>query len=217
VFGIFDQSGNLASYSKYLVATLILIVTVTLEMFLVIVWGALFVNDDRFALMPLGLPIATVRVFLILLVILVILLFTLLPDQWGSNKAVVLLFGLLSTIIGFYFGNRASAEYGGAVAEPVKLTLDDASRKVSKGTNPTSLKGSLEATYKTRIGTSATVVAMLVDSAGLPIGAPLSAVADSEGKVEFTLNPTNIPEGSYILRVMSPAGIRSDDRITVGP
>ena len=214
VFGIFDPSGNLASYSKYLVATLILIVTVTLEMFLVIMWGALFVNDEANVKNPLGLPIATVRVFLILLVILVIILFTLLPDQWGSNKAVVLLFGLLSTIIGFYFGNRASAEVGAADVRPVRLALDAASKAVKSGTVAV-LKASLQAGYKTRIGASPTVVATLLDPTGVPTTVQLWAITDSEGRLEFKLDTNALAEGSYLVHVLSPFGVQSEDRISV--
>src|SRR5437867_5393324 len=79
-FGIFDPAQNVSSYAKYLVAALIGTIAAILEMFLVILYAAFFVNDPRFSQNPLGLPVGTVRVLLFGVVVLIILVLSALPD-----------------------------------------------------------------------------------------------------------------------------------------
>lgn len=208
-------------YSTYLTIIVIWIVTGLLEMFLVILYAAFFVNDPKNANLPLGLPVATVRVFLIVVVVLTIILFALWPDLWGSNKAVVLLFGLLSTVIGFYFGSRATADATDTSVTPVKLTLDPDSKKPNPDTKPFTLKGSLASNYATVLGTNPPQLnSVIQDAAGDDIANGDSVgVIDSDGKVEFAFKG-GLPlaySTSYLLHIEYPPMVKCDDRFVTTP
>ena len=222
-FGVFDtnQSGGLPLYAKFLIATIILITGSVLEMFLIILYAAFFVNDPANNGLPMGLPPATVRVFLVGIIVLVILVFAMLPNLWGDNKAVVLLFGLLSTVVGFYFGSRAVADAlsTDSAPTPVRLQLEDASKTQSKAALQP-LSGTLDANFQEALGlTSPSIYAALLDSSGGPQGKESIAVADRTGKVIFDFDAAlqTAPEGSYIMRVMSPPSVVCDERISLTP
>ena len=93
----------------FFIGTLIFLVGAILETALLLIYGAFYVNSAAVKGQPLGLPEGSVRVFILILVVLTLLSFALLPNDWGDNKAVVFLFGMLSTVVGFYYGSRASA------------------------------------------------------------------------------------------------------------
>jgi hypothetical protein len=218
--GAFDSGGTLQIYAKYLVATIILVAAGVLEMFLIILYAAFFVNDPVNAQSALGLPPATVRVFLVAIIVLIVFVFAILPDIWGSNKAVVLLFGLLSTVVGFYFGSRAVTDaISGAAPTTVQLTLD----KDSKSQQHADIKpitGTLADNFRDTLGgTSPTIVAVLISNSGVPVNdSQRVSVADRTGKVEFDFRDVlqaAAPPASYILRVLSPAAVVCDERITL--
>jgi hypothetical protein len=109
--GIFDPSlSSTARPNLFLMGTLIFILSSIIETSLLLVYGAFYVNSRRHADEPLGLPPGTVRIFILILVTFVLIVFAMLPSAWGDNKAVVLLFGLLSSVVGFYFGSGAFQE-----------------------------------------------------------------------------------------------------------
>jgi hypothetical protein len=109
-FGAFDPA--LGATGPLAVGLLVLIIGALIEMALIVWYGSFYLGDSRSAY-PLSLPLGTIRVLVIIMVIFVLLVFALLPTQWGENKAVLFLFGLLSTVVGFYFGSST----GGRSAE----------------------------------------------------------------------------------------------------
>lgn len=106
--GAFDQA--LGDGRRFAVGVLVLLVGAIIETVLLLAYGAFYVNDPQNKSNPLGLPTTTVRVFLLVFIILALLIFALLPEAWGENKAVTFLLGSVSTIVGFYFGSRGSAQ-----------------------------------------------------------------------------------------------------------
>lgn len=87
---------------------LLLVVAAAIEIALIVWYGSFYLGSSRS--FPLSLPLGTVRVLIILMVLLTLLIFALLPASWGENKAVVSLFSLLATVVGFYFGSATSTE-----------------------------------------------------------------------------------------------------------
>jgi hypothetical protein len=80
-------------------------------------------------------------VFVLIIVVLTLLIFALLPEQWGNNKSVSFLFGLFSTVIGFYFGTRADEEQGNvangnAPATDNEANTTDSSNSTGNQANP---------------------------------------------------------------------------------
>jgi hypothetical protein len=219
-FGAFDtnQSGQLSTYSRYLIAAVIMVIGLILEIFLIIFYAALFVYDPDNVRQPLGLPPATVRVFLISLIVMIIVIFAFLPDFWGNNKAVVLLFGLLSTIIGFYFGSRAG-EGGPSTTPTIHLQVDPTTTTFRVGDRPKIIRGTLGAGWQSVVGTPPTpVTTVLLDNAGGPVGRGAHvALPDSDGKAEFDYTDSLDVPGSYVLRVVSPPSVVCDQRINVSP
>jgi hypothetical protein len=229
-FGVFDltSSANLSAFTKFLVAIIVLIAAAIIEMLLMTLYAAFFVNDPMNAQLSLGLPPATVRVVLVGLIVLVILVFSLLPEVWGGNRAVVLLFGLLSTVIGFYFGSRSAADSQTGGVTPVRFTLGGATTTQTFG-QARPVSGTLDANFQSTLGSGQiNIVAILLKSSGLPLpDSRAMAVVDRNGKVEFDFSkvigrlpavpiPAPAPEaGSYILRVQSPSIVQCDERITL--
>lgn len=198
-----------------------MVITIILEIFLIILYAIFFVNDEVNKNLPLGLPQATVRVFLVSIIVLVILIFAPLPDQWGGNKAAVLLFGLLSTVIGFYFGSRAIADSNTpAAVTTVHLTLDGPS-KTQQHANPVPVRGTLDTNFKAILGIPVpSLHVVLLDQTGTPVpNTLLIAVIDDAGKVVFNFNAvfSAVTAGpvDYILHVISPTPVICEERITV--
>jgi hypothetical protein len=118
--GIFDPAlGKLAGYA---VGPLIALIGALIETSLLLIYGAFYINNGTYANEPLGLPPGIVRVFVVIIVSLTLLTFTLLPDAWGSNKAVSFLLGLFSTIIGFYFGSHNDATVSTSATQAAPAT-----------------------------------------------------------------------------------------------
>jgi hypothetical protein len=99
----------LGKMSGFFIGPIIFLIVAILETALLLIYGAFYVNAEQYKSYALGLPQGAVRVFVLIIVVLTILTFAFLPAQWGDNKAVVFLFGLLSTVVGFYFGSRSDA------------------------------------------------------------------------------------------------------------
>lgn len=221
-FGVFDlsSSANLSAFTKFLVAIIVLIAAAIVEMLLITLYAAFFVNDPLNTQLSLGLPPATVRVVLVGLIVLVILVFSLLPEVWGGNRAVVLLFGLLSTVIGFYFGSRSAADSQPGGVTPVRFTLDGATTTQTI-TSLRPVTGTLDANFQSSLGSGQiNLVAILLNNSGLPLAnSQTIAVVDRNGKAEFDFSTAinAAGPGSYIVRVQSPSIVQCDERITVQP
>jgi hypothetical protein len=217
--GVFDSAAGLPLFARALVAVIIFFATGLLELFFVLLYAALFVNDPSNYGLPLGLPPATVRVFLIIVVVVVLIMFTLLPDVWGNNKAVVLLFGFLATVIGFYFGSRTAS--AGTDNSPTSVNLSLADPKTWSLTPPHKpVAGTLDKNFQAVLGTPVPpVVAMLFDRASQPVSASqVTAIVDALGHVEFdfsvALGAASVGD-SFVLRVITPSSISCDQRVTV--
>jgi hypothetical protein len=112
-YGAFDPA--LGATAPLAVGLLILIVGALIEIALIVWYGSFYLGDSRSAY-PLSLPLGTIRVLVIIMVILVLLVFAFLPAPWSENNAVLFLFGLLSTVVGFYFGSSTGRATGGNAA-----------------------------------------------------------------------------------------------------
>jgi hypothetical protein len=221
-FGVFDltSSANLSAFTKFLVAIIVLIAAAIVEMLLITLYAAFFVNDPLNTQLSLGLPPATVRVVLVGLIVLVILVFSLLPEVWGGNRAVVLLFGLLSTVIGFYFGSRSAADSQTGGLTPVRFTLDGTTTTQTI-TRARPVTGTLDANFQSTLGSGQiNMVAILLSNSGVPLpDSQTIAVVDRNGKAELDFSAAiNVAApGSYIVRVQSPSIVQCDERITLQP
>jgi|GEM_PF-2495272 len=108
---------RLGDARRYLVGAFIFIAASLIECVLYLLYATFYVNDPRNSgSNSLGLPQGTVRVFILIIVVLALLLFALLPGSLGDNKAVILLFGILSTVVGFYYGSAKDKDASNAVA-----------------------------------------------------------------------------------------------------
>ncbi len=109
--GIFDPAlGSNSKPNLFLFGLLIFLVASIVETSLIMIYGTLYVNREENKDSPLGLPQGATRIFLLIIVILVLITFSLLPGSWGDNKTVGIMFGILSTIVGFYFGSGAVSD-----------------------------------------------------------------------------------------------------------
>lgn len=104
--GAFDPA--LGKVANYAIGPLAFLIGTIIEMSLLLVFGSFYFGRARDGLSVQGPEQQLVRVFLVIIVSLTILTFAFLPSQWGDNKAVVFLFGLLSTVVGFYFGSQTA-------------------------------------------------------------------------------------------------------------
>ena len=104
--GAFDA--GLGEGRRFAIAALIFLLGAIVETVLLMLYGTFYVNDQQNRDEPLGLAFGTVRTFLLILIVLILLIFALLPFDWGENKAVTFLFGLLPTVVGFYYGMRSA-------------------------------------------------------------------------------------------------------------
>jgi len=122
--GAFDP--GLGRMGSFAVGPIIALLGGIIETSLLLVFGAFYVNKAENKENSLGLPPNTVRVFVLIIVVLTIMVFALLPSAWGDNKAVVFLFGLLSTVVGFYFGSSKDENRPDTPATPsVKVSTPE--------------------------------------------------------------------------------------------
>ncbi len=108
--GAFDP--GLGRVQGYAIGFVIVLIGATIEIALLLVYGAFYIHDRRPGTNNLGLPKGLVRVFLLLIVSLAILTFAFLPSVWGDNRAVAFLLGLFSTVVGFYYGSNRDSRRG---------------------------------------------------------------------------------------------------------
>jgi hypothetical protein len=106
--GIFDP--RLGDARRFLLGLLVFLAAGVVETALFLVYAAFYINDERNKNQNLGLPQGTVRVFILIIIVEALLIFAMLPGSLGDNKAVILIFGILSTIVGFYYGSSKEKE-----------------------------------------------------------------------------------------------------------
>ncbi len=134
--GMFDP--RLGDARRYLIGAFIFIAASLIECVLYLLYATFYVNDPNNGKgNTLGLPQGTVRVFILIIVVLSLLLFALLPGSLGDNKAVILLFGILSTVVGFYYGSAKDKDASDAVAAANKVAI------TASATTPTPTPGSV--------------------------------------------------------------------------
>jgi hypothetical protein len=101
--GIFDP--RLGDARRFLMGLLVFMIAGLIEVSLFLVYAAFYINDPRNIGQNLGLPQGTVRVFILIIVVDALIIFAMLPGSLGDNKGVITIFGVLSTIVGFYYGS----------------------------------------------------------------------------------------------------------------
>jgi hypothetical protein len=104
--GAFDPA--LGQVRSYAIGLAIALISAIIGAALLLIYGAFYVNNSKDANSPLGLPRDTVRVFVMIIIAFSILVFAFLPSSWTDSRAVSFLLGLLSTVVGFYYGTQGN-------------------------------------------------------------------------------------------------------------
>ena len=214
--GAFDPALNGAgNINVFLLGVLVFMIAGIVETSLLLVYGAFYVNDPVNNNQMLGLPPGTVRIFLLIIIIFIIAFFALLPNSWGDNKAVVFLFGTLSTVVGFYFGSRRDEETDETAIVRMSLTTKEVA--ADKFILNCRLSPGFDVTY---LGKPPEIMVYLIASDGsVIVDSERVGVLDSTGLVVFDytdMHPADKnPSTSFIVRVRRPKNIVCDDRVTL--
>ena len=95
--GVFDPT--LGKANKFLISLLIFLAASIVETSLYLVYGAFYINNPLYIRQALWLLPGMVRMFLMIIIVFTLVLFAILTNVWGVNKAVVLLFEIISTVV----------------------------------------------------------------------------------------------------------------------